>query len=286
MSNTGSILSGLTSSMSSKGALVVFGVITFLLIILVVCYIAYRVRRKDLRSVSIVKSPRRLYEMTSPLFFDSDKLPSTLNGQEYSFSSWLYITDFVTTTDYKLIMMRGGNGTSIASATPIMFMDNKTNKLYISIKTNQSSSVSRLSDVLDKSISKYLTATVEYLPLQRWVQVAFVVQDNLLSVYLDGDMYTVENVYDFNVPGTSRPVFAGTSGNAIVGNVPGTASTQGFICKTEFFNYGLSQNDIRAIHDVGPVSSKNVLARMGLPAYGVRSPIYREDEIEENEDHK
>jgi hypothetical protein len=93
---------------------------------------------------------------------------------------------------------------------------------------------------------------------------------------MDGDMYTVENVYDFNVPGTSRPVFAGTSGNAIVGKVAGTASTQGFICKIEFFNYALTQHDVRAIHDVGPVSS-NILSRFGLPSYGVRSPIYRED---------
>ena len=271
----------LLDSVSPKAALVVFGAITVVIIVLVICYIAYHVRRKDLKSVSIIKNPKRLFDMSGPFVYDASRIPATLNGQEFAYSAWLYISEFTTTTEHKLILARGSD---THGANPIMFMDNRTNKVYVSIMTNQSDTfVSSLDEVLDKNKSKYLTATIEYLPLQRWVHILFVVQDNLLTVYMDGDIYTVENVYDFNVPGRDRPVFAGSVGSVVVGKTSGSASTQGYVCKTEFFNHALTPKDVRDIYDRGPVNSNNILTKLGLPAYGLRSPIYREDEQDSND---
>ena len=269
----------LIKSMTGSSAAGVFVVIAIIVIVLILAFIVYRMRRSNLSVASIVKNPKRLYDMGGPYSVDSARLPATLNGQEYSFSMWLYITDFTTTNEHKLIMMRGGNGPTLDGASPIVFMDKSTNKLYISIRTNQSpTSIPTLDTVLNKT-SKYLTGVIEYVPLQRWVGIAFVVQDNLLTVYLNGDIYTVENVYDIASTG-SRPVFSGLKGNVLIGSIANsgtnrTASTQGFISRTYFYNYALTPDDIKAVTSSGPVPGSSILANIGMSEYGVRAPIYR-----------
>jgi hypothetical protein len=265
--------------MTGSSAAGVFVVVAIIIIVLILAFIVYRMRRSNLSAVSIVKNPKRLYDMGGPYSVDSARMPATLNGQEYSFTMWLYITDFTTTAEHKLILMRGGNGPTLDGASPIVFLDKNTNKLYISIRTNQSpTSVPSLDTVLNKA-SKYLTAAIEYVPLQRWVSIAFVVHDNLLTVYLNGDIYTVENVYDIAASGT-RPVFSGLKGNVLVGSIANsgtnrTASTQGFISRTYFYNYALTPEDIRAVTGSGPVPGSSLLANIGMSEYGVRAPIYR-----------
>lgn len=273
ISSLGSLLSKMTSSGKTVAVFVVFALIV---IVLIIAFLVYRMRRSDLTSTQLVKNPRRLYDMGGPFLVDSERLPATLNGQEYSFTMWLYITDFTSTDNHKLIMMRGTNGPTLNDTSPIVFLDKSTNKMYISIRTNKSpTSIASLDAVLDQATSRFLTGSIEYVPLQRWVNVGFVVQDNLLTLYLNGDIYTVENVYDLATNDGVRPVFTGLKGNAIIGAIPNTSSTHGFISRVQFYNYALTPDDIRAVAMSGPVPGSGVLGAMGIADYGVRSPIYR-----------
>ena len=56
------------------------------MIVLIIAFLVYRMRRSDLTSTQLVKNPRRLYDMGGPFLVDSERLPATLNGQEYSFT--------------------------------------------------------------------------------------------------------------------------------------------------------------------------------------------------------
>jgi len=47
----------------------------------------------------------------------------------------------------------------------------------------------------------------------------------------------------------------------------------GLVASLTFFNHDLNAKDIYRIYEAGPVD--NLAAKLGLPAYGVRSPIYR-----------
>lgn len=277
----GTAVQSAQTSIAGKGAIVVFCLVVLLLIVVVIVYIVYRMKRTDLQSVEIVKSPRNLFnESNSSAFvFPASRIPSTLNGQEYSFSFWLYLSDYMPTQNYRMLFMRGGNTSSmLGNSCPVVFLDNRTNKLYVSVRTNLSStpSGSDLSKLLDKKRYNIVTATVEYVPLQRWVNVTFVVQDNLLTVYMDGDMYTVENVHDLYDParGTDRPIFAGLSGDVIVGNIQNTSTTPGFISRLKYFNYALTTRDVRSLYDKGPVNT-GVLSKFGVSEYGFRTPVYR-----------
>jgi hypothetical protein len=288
-------VAGVRSSLAKKGAIVVFVLLCLVVVALIVAYIVYRIRRSDLQSTMVLAGPTRLFDMTTaPVVVDKAKLPQTLNGQEYSFSFWVFLTDMVTTADPHLLFLRGGDGTDVAGASPLVFMDGGTNKLYISVSTNQAAAdapaalsalvadapSTAVLPVVAPSATGYLTATVDYVPLQRWVHVAFVVQDNLLTVFLDGELYGVRDVQDMTTAAapTKRPVFGPCSGSAYVGYLKAAPEqTHGFLGKLLFFNYALMQRDVLTAYTQGPAGATGVLGTMGVPDYGIRWPIYRVD---------
>ena len=203
-------------------------------------------------------------------------------------SFWLYINDFQATSMMKLLINRMSSTSGLVGANPVVFLDQTTNKLYICIATNRTPATPKnsLDSLLVKSGTglqnnwSYLVATIDYVPMQRWVHVSFTVNDNTLTVFQDGGMYTVASLYDM-VDQTSkitRPAFAACVGDMTVGNTDPTLSsdTTGFISRVQFFNYALSASQVSAIYNTGPTDT-NLLRSLGVPEYGVRSPVYRMD---------
>jgi hypothetical protein len=270
-------------SVTNRGPVVVFVVITILLIAAIVVFIAYRLWRRDLQTAVVLRSPRKLFGTTEPGSLENSKIPSTVNGQEFSFSFWIYISEFTSTTNYKLVFQRGGTPAAVTNtSSPIVFLDKSTNRMFISVRSSHESAPTfSLDTIAARGNLDHMTAIIDYVPLQRWVHYAFVVQDNLLTVFQDGDVYTVENVHDLTetnhnsaAPGV-RPFIKSTTGNITWGPLgTNTSETRGYICNLYFFNYALTSKDVRSIYEFGPVST-NVLSRLGIPEYGIRSPIYR-----------
>lgn len=272
------------AGMAGKSTIALFVVIALLLIVIIVVYIVYRIKSSDLQNVMIVKNSMRLYNMKQTFRFDASQIPPTLNGQEYTFSFWLYLVEYPPMENHALLMCRGGTGQSVDKSNPIVFLNKSTNRLHISVKTTSppteplvpETQGSAILDAVSKLSSGYLTATVDYVPLQRWVHVMFTVQDNLLTVYLDGDIYTVSNIFDMPRVGGVRPVFAGTNGDVYVGALPNVnGQAKAFMAKTQFFNFAVMHKDARTVYMEGPAAAGGVLGRMGLPEYGLRTPIYR-----------
>ena len=264
---------------SSSSSIMVFLVITVVVIVCIIGYIVYKVRRADLQSVDLVKNPRKLFGSGgSPLVIDGNKMPATLNGQEFAFSFWMYLLDSSPTADHKVVFYRGGSSslttTSVIGSSPVVSMDKSSNRLRVSVRTGNA--VTPASSTASYSITNiladpgYLTASIDYLPLQRWVHVVAVVQDNLLTLYEDGDIYTVENVSDLQ----GSPVFSGISGQLTVGG--GANEVRGYVNKLQYYNYALSPRDVRQLYENGPTSN-SVLNLLGVDNYGMRTPIYKTD---------
>jgi hypothetical protein len=130
-----------------------------------------------------------------------------------------------------------------------------------------------------ENTSKYVTARIDYFPMQRWVHVVGTVKDDSLSIYMNNSMYTVANVSDImNATDSNplRPIFAATTGSISVGNsgVESMNELKGFVAQFKFFNYALTTKDINSIYKVGP-SSSTFLSRLGISGYGLRSPLYK-----------
>lgn len=259
-------------------SVIVFSVACVVVLVLIIAYIVWRVRRRDLKSKIIVRDPMRLYGTGVPYTVDKSIIPSTVNGQEYSYSFWMYLVQYDASSSQIMIFGRGIQPGGIGGS-PLVYLDNNTNKMYVSIAKNTALLNLPLDSV--QASSDYVTATIDYVPLQRWVNVAIVVQDYLLTVFMDGDIYTVSNVTDaqdigpgvlaLNDSGT-RSIFGPTSGDIIVG--AGSPQAKAFVSQIQFFNFALTQRDVRARYARGPLTA-SALSVLGIPAYGIRSPVYK-----------
>jgi len=173
--------------------------------------------------------------------------------------------------------------------------------------TVQPSTISALSP--DAAIQLDLMSrgvVIDYIPLQRWVHVGIVVNEEInmgtITVYLDGELVKVVSSDKYETLSVTKVVDASGSsvsspsvpsnkvvqynfqnlnldkgGNVWVGGNPQDASIgpgfDGLVSSVLFANYDMNAKDIFDVYMSGPVD--NILTKLGLPAYGVRSPVYR-----------
>lgn len=306
--------------------LLIIGVI--LLFIIVILYILFMLKSAKLTGKQLTSKPIKLDELTVPIEIASAELPKPVVGREYSFSFWLYIENYdqtftrnaannqVTPLD-KMIFYRGTSG-NINSANPIVTMDGLSNKMYIAIKTQDSTLTSipgridynsnlynirfmnyflnsklKIRDTANPdqpAINKYIILTIDYIPLQRWVNVTFIIDNKISTVYMDGEIYSVKSTEEFKavrepeLDVRGRPVNVNlivdkTDNNVYVGKNPsigGGKTIPGYLGKLQFFNYALALNDVKTIYNQGPLGRKSWFG--GKINYGVRAPVYKLDE--------
>jgi hypothetical protein len=178
--------------------------------------------------------------------------------------------------------------------------------LYPTSSTSSTSSTS-VSDKVN-FLNETRGISIDYIPLQRWVHVVLVVNENVTSggsitAYVDGEVVNTVNskntdLSTLSVGGTKIkettivgstptakypvPQFNITNvdldkkGDIYTGGAVGSTVGPGFsgmLSMVQFFNYDMNVNDVYTLYQKGPVD--NMLAKLGLPAYGVQSPIYR-----------
>lgn len=193
-------------------SVVVFSVVCVMVLVLIIAVIVWRVRRSDLQSTVLIKDPVQMFGSGGlPVTIASSLIPPTLSGQEYSYSFWLYLVQYNTSATSMLVFGRGVSGTPHTGGSPLVYLDKATNTMYVSI-----ANVSKPNVQLDavSTNASYVTGKVDYVPLQRWVHFAFVVQDYLMTVYMDGDVYTVSNVTDLPDQGSAAANAIITAANA------------------------------------------------------------------------
>jgi hypothetical protein len=263
-------------------------------IIGVIVYLIIKFVSGGLRVENIVRDVRRLKGQTDALTVENSKLPVLSNGQQYTYSMWVYLPTFTPTDAPALVLARGATLAAGAPAatfaagaalpTPMVAMDGGANRLHVVVGTTAraGSADATLSQIVARTAgARAVVASIEYVPLQRWVHVAFTVNDALLTVYMDGDVYTVENVTDVAMPAGSaagaRAMFAPSVGDVVIPSAragSGGASEgmpDAYLGRVQFFNYALTHRDVARISNSGPRG----LGALGLDRYGLRSPIYR-----------
>lgn len=263
---------------------VILIVVALILIVVIIIWIIAIVRRSNFKVVNISDRIIRLDRAENmPMTFSSSKFPPS-NGHEFTYSFWIYLTDYDVLYNHRTLFRRGGSVDGINFGNPIVALDSKTNKMYIAIKTNQSLDVQSIEDVL-LSTKKYAVSMVDYVPLQRWVNISFSVQDAVITIFMDGDIYSVKSITDMpdmepvstGALSTSRGFYSNTTGDMYVGD--SKYITKGFISRLQYFNYACTQKQMQQIYKAGPVK-QSILSMIGLSTYGVRTPVYKIDDVE------
>ena len=129
---------------------------------------------------------------------------------------------------------------------------------------------------------------IDYVPLQRWVHVAIVVNETInkgvITTYIDGEVVDSISSKDKVMLSTGISVDVNFTGLNLTktgdvytgGDVNDDDLSQGFpgiIGKINVSNFDMNGKEVYNMYIKGPVD--NLTSKIGLPAYAVRSPIYK-----------
>jgi len=243
---------------------------------------------------------------TSENRISGEGIPTKLNGNRLTFMFWIYINDINEGNgQFKHVLHRGDKST--ANASPLVMLDKTESKLYIrfsgskrgvwkkrSVNKNWSQIIKNYrgrfysdSDALAADLTNH-GIIVDYVPIQRWVHIAVVVNETInqgeISLYMDGELVKhissndTEKIndhrnykfsYDFQNLDLNKVGDIYVGGDETSENI----GFSGLVGKIAFANYDMNARSIHNEYTKGPVD--NLASKLGLPAYGVRNPVYR-----------
>ena len=246
--------------------------------------------------------------------FSGKDIPKADNGKRTTVSWWMYINDLNEGRGrIRRIFNRGTKMGGIADSGPFVCLNDSVNKVHIIFRTTDSSqymlggvdqsnttTVPGFATANEAQKTAFLSSvhgiTIDYIPMQRWVHVAVVVNEEssggIVMAYLDGELVktvtsstTLPDV-TFGVGATTTTISnvkleiqsldLGMQGDVYTGGDATTAypGFSGLVSQIGFTNSDLNADDIYRMYLQGPIGG-NVMTKAGLPPYGVRSPVYR-----------
>lgn len=273
---------GINTALTLQMGYIIGIVLVVIVLLVIILYIVRLVLKSSKERTILVKKPFKLDG--SPVTISGSKIVATLNGQEFTYSFWIYLSDeYTTTQNSKRIMMRGGVDGDLTSANPIVFLEPASNKMFLVLQTNKSirseggrmaNSLNAIKDLIDTNASNQpLHIAIDYIPMQRWVHIALSFQDGILTVYMDGTIYAVKSVEQVKDDSEKLPIVRATTGDVVLGSE--TDRTAGFLTQLEFYNYFMSQQNIMDLYQRGPSGGGVLRNLFGMDEYGVRNPFYR-----------
>jgi len=246
-------------------------IVSFCILVFASVYVMYYVYRKytstSLKTVTMLTKPKKVALIEN--ISNAVKLPTYVNGNEFSYSFWMYVdsSNAQSTKSDKFILGSMGAKGALSTANPVFFMDNNTNKLHVYVNTG--GFVNTLGDMKTSADS----LTISYLPLQRWVNILLVVDNNFVQLFMDGELRQVKDIAGTQL----NKVVALPSGNIYIGGTTEQPAISGFLSKVQAFNYAVTIDHARIIYKAGPLN-KSFLSVIGAGTYGIQSPFYKIDE--------
>jgi hypothetical protein len=225
-----------------------------------------------------------------------EKYNKSGNGKRRTYTFWIYINDLNKYAGSYKHVFHIGDIDSIIKGSPYIFLDKYENKLYIRFGTTSESddtfrsgvaAPASVQNLSQSDFQKYMRQGIEipYIPLQRWVHVAVVVNENsnggTMTAYIDGDISKIKSTQDISSDSSSsgnniRNLDLDKTGDLHIGGAfdsPLGPGFSGLISKVTMYNYDLNNKDVYKDYNEGPLDG--LLASLGLSNYGFRTPIYR-----------
>ena len=264
----------------------VFVLLTLLIITGIIIFLVYKIRGYRFKTVDLMRVPvLNANPMAGEhMTFLGSGIPSLKNGSEFAFSFWIYVESITITSDYKILMYQG-NASSYVNGSTYVYMDPNTNKLYITVRTNGKPETPDVNNKVNlqqiNDNDGLMQASIEYVPLQRWIHVLFAVRDAVMYVYLDGELYSVQSTYDMPLRADgSRAMITKPIGDVFIGGKAGREGINGYIGRAQFMNYAVSLKQAKEIYGEGPYK-QNFLSYLGIKNVGFRSPFFYTDPDQE-----
>jgi len=196
--------------------------IVALIIIIVVLVKKNKKKKNDV--VTIISTPLDAYDFKD----DANKftVQNSSNGLEFSYSVWIYIQDF--TRGWKNILVKGARTTSAntsSSRAPGLWLYPDTNALHARINTFASPNEG---------------CDIKNIPLQKWVHIAYVLNNRTVDMYIDGKLErscVLRGVPKLN----EDPLYVCDNGGFF-----------GKVSNLVYYKYALNPDEVQQIYSDGP----------------------------------
>lgn len=301
VSNTvSSSISNVNEVLNNKSVLyglIVVVVVAIICAVLIYYFIVEGVFNKKSVIIEKTKVPVKGYETNE---IDIESFPTSGNGSRRSMTFWVYLNDMNNGQGKFKNIFTINSKSNNEVGSPSVILDATENKMYITydVDSQSSSRPSNINSLVSTNTGTWPAVnndivfikkhgiTIDYVPMQRWVHIAVVVNDGInggtMTVYLDGevaksvtngDMLDEKYGDNANNKVNINNMKLDESGKLYVGGEGTNGNAHGFnglLSKVHIFNYDLNSNDVYNDYAKGPIDSW--LAALG---YGVRTPIYK-----------
>lgn len=201
------------------------------------------------------------YDTTRATTFSpsNSDIPMLFSGGEYSFSTWIYVTDWTSRKGKnKAILTLAGGGN--AYVTTVVYLGEYVPKLGIRTSTSDTNSANLTPDELNKivaptgvsattpytdSSTDFKTCDIESVDLQRWVNITVVLSGRTQDVYIDGKMSR-----SCILPGMFK-----VDGDKPTITLGGPGGFAGFIGTTKAANFAYSPDQVYKTYQNGPLDT-------------------------------
>jgi len=191
-------------------------------------------------------------------------IPQPYEGGEYSFNTWVYITNFRTNQNVKkpIFELKGNGGTF---STLFVGLGAQTNTLVVRTHTKDPGAATSNGDTLnvadrpaflkatDASLAGSTLCDLPSVDLQRWVMVTVILSGRTIDVYMDGKLARscVTPSYFKVDPAGVAPVILGGAGQNTL---------SGFIAGMSVAAYAMNPGQIYRLYSYGPKSSQTFMS--------------------------
>lgn len=295
-------------SNTTSPKLMLFIILSIFVLIFVILYSIVKFKKTQLISKTFIKEPVQPSKEVVEFVASENQLPVNSNGKEYSYSFWIYVDDLNDSSNHNLIFLKTGSSSlddiNFKDTNVIAYIEKDSNKLKLKFRTanadqnNVTIAVDgtvkgidgklNIKGTTDESITLnndmcyYSDFTIDYLPLQRWVNISIIVDNNLISVFMDGEQKATKVLSEAPSGCESKltGIISNKSGNIFIGSDTknNLQAFKGTISRFIAFNYAITMDHVATIYKTGAIE-KSVLSKVGLPLYGVRNPLYRVDSV-------
>lgn len=273
-----------------------FWIFIGLIVVVVLCifvsyglytFISYSIFNKSRIVIDGTSTPVLCNQMNK---FSITKFNKTGNGKRRSYTFWIYIHDMNKYSGSYKHVFHIGSSSDIRRAAPYVFLDSHENRMYIRFGSVAEDSfdetLSSVQNLTVSQLNKFMEQGIEipYVPIQRWVHIAVVINENSnggsIVGYVDGDISKVVTTNDM-IKGSSNKINISNLDLDIMGDLyaggswesPSGPGFSGLLSKVSSYNYDLNNKDVYEDYNRGPLDG--FLAASGLANYGLRSPVYK-----------
>ena len=227
-----------------------FSILTIFVILLILLFIYYRYIKDDEELVYLIKG-------SEPTFLSANKLNMT-DDSAFSFSVWIYLTKFESTSEKNMILFRRGRSrTEKIDKETVTPRDYQNDSNYqFKMEFNKEHSQPSLNVIAKLNGNKEHNCVIPTIAIQKWINISVAVRNDVMDVFYNGKLL---KHCAFEAP----PIIEANADVYVVpnGNIPGQIS------KLTYYKKYITPQKAWEIYTEGPGNASllgNLINRYGL----------------------